>query len=102
MTRLARQGIFRASDTDSDDVVSEKEYVTNRVITGEAKAIMAKTDEDGDGKVTTREFLGRSGLPEDLSRSVFNEFDTDGNGELVVPEYLRVWGRWARSAAGDQ
>jgi hypothetical protein len=35
-------------------------------------------------------------LPTDLSKAVFNEFDTDGNGELVIPEYLPVWGRWAR------
>jgi len=27
---------------------------------------------------------------------VFNELDTDDDGELTVPEYLRVWGRWAR------
>jgi len=97
MTRQARQGIFRASDANGDGVVSKKEYVINRIITDEAKAILAKMDKDGDGKVTQKEFLGHSGLPEDLSKPVFNEFDTDGNGELVIPEYLRVWGRWARS-----
>ena len=97
MNRQARQGIFRASDANGDGVVSEQEYVINRIITDEAKAILAKMDEDGDGRVTQKEFLGHSGLPEDLSKAVFNEFDTDGNGELVIPEYLRVWGRWARS-----
>jgi Ca2+-binding EF-hand superfamily protein len=102
MTRQARQGIFRASDANSDGVVSEKEYVTNRIITDEAKAIMGTVDEDGDGKVTRKEFIGHSGLPEDLSEAVFDEFDADGSGELVIPEYLRVWGRWARSTAGDQ
>lgn len=102
MTRQARQGIFRASDANGDGVLSEKEYVTNRIITDEAKAIMAKMDEDGDSKVGRKEFFGHCGLPNHLSKAVFNEFDTDGNGELVVPEYLRVWGRWARSADGDQ
>jgi Ca2+-binding EF-hand superfamily protein len=96
MTRQARQGIFRASDANSDDVVSETEYITNRIITDEAKAIMATMDADGDGKVARAEFAARSGLPEDLSKAVFNKFDTDGNGELIIPEYLRVWGRWAR------
>jgi Ca2+-binding EF-hand superfamily protein len=96
MTRQARQGIFRASDANDDGIVSEAEYVTNRIITDEAKAITAKMDAHGDGKVTRAEFIGGSGLPEDLSKAVFSEFDTDGNGELVVPEYLRVWGRWAR------
>jgi Ca2+-binding EF-hand superfamily protein len=102
MTRQARQGIFRASDANSDRVVSEKEYVTNRIITDEAKAIMAKMDADGDGKIARAEFVGHSGLPEDLSKAVFNEFDMDGNGELLIPEYLRVWGRWARSKDSEQ
>jgi beta-glucanase (GH16 family)/Ca2+-binding EF-hand superfamily protein len=102
MTRQARQGIFRASDANSDRVVSEKEYVTNRIITDEAKAIMAKMDADGNGKVARAEFVGHSGLPEDLSKAVFNEFDMDGNGELLIPEYLRVWGRWARSKGSEQ
>jgi Ca2+-binding EF-hand superfamily protein len=97
LTRQARQGIFRASDANGNGVVSEQEYVINRIITDEAKAIMAKIDEDGDGRVAQREFLGHSGLSEDLSKAVFNEFDTDGNGELLIPEYLRIWGRWARS-----
>lgn len=35
-----------------------------------------------------------------MPMTLFHGFDTDGNGELVVPEYLRVWGRWARSAKG--
>jgi Ca2+-binding EF-hand superfamily protein len=96
MTQQARQGIFRASDANGDDVVSEKEYVENRIITDEAKAIMAKMDEDGDGKVAREEFIKHSGLPEGLSNVVFGKFDTDGNGELVIPEYLRVWGGWAR------
>jgi len=101
MTRQARQGIFRASDANRDGVVSEKEYVTNRIITDEAKEIMAKMDEDGDGKVAHQEFIGHSGLPDNLSKAVFNEFDTDGNAELVIPEFLRGWGRWARSTDGD-
>jgi hypothetical protein len=28
---------------------------------------------------------------------VFNRFDADDNGVLVLPEFLRVWGRWART-----
>jgi len=102
MTRQARQGIFRASDANGDGVVTREEYVTNRIITDEAKAILAKMDEDGDGKVARKEFFGHCGLPNHLSKAVFNEFDTDGNGELVIPEYLRVWGRWARSGNTDR
>ena len=31
-----------------------------------------------------------------LVDAVFTSLDTDANGELVIPEYLRVWGSWAR------
>ena len=96
LTRQARQGIFRASDANADGVVSQEEYVTNRIITDEAKTILSGMDEDSNGRVTRKEFVARSGLPRELSETVFGKFDTDGNGELVVPEYLRVWGRWAR------
>jgi Ca2+-binding EF-hand superfamily protein len=102
MTREARQEIFRASDANGDGVVSEKEYVTNRIITDEAKSIMAKMDKDTDGKVARKEFIDHSGLPEDLSKAVFDEFDADGNDELVIPEYLRVWGQWARNKQDDR
>ena len=60
MTRQARLGIFQASDANGDDVVSEAEYVTNRVVTDEAKAVMTKMDSDGDGKVTRAEFVAES------------------------------------------
>jgi Ca2+-binding EF-hand superfamily protein len=102
MTPQARQRIFRASDANGDGVVSETEYVTNRIITDEVAAIMAKTDADGDGKVTRSEFTKHSGLAKALSKAGFDEFDTDGSGELVIPEYLRVWGRWARGRDGDE
>ena len=96
MTRQARQGIFNASDTNRDDLVSREEYVLNRIITDEAKAIMGKMDENGDGRIAKVEFFQQSPLPGGLSQVVFDKFDTDGNGELIIPEYLRVWGRWAR------
>jgi hypothetical protein len=31
-----------------------------------------------------------------LAAAIFKALDTNGNGELVIPEYLRVWGKWAR------
>ncbi len=97
LTRQARQGIFRASDASGDGIVTEDEYVTNRIITDEAKAILSKMNDNGDAVVTHQEFVRNSGLPKSLAEAVFRELDTDGDGELVVPEYLRVWGRWARS-----
>jgi len=31
-----------------------------------------------------------------LAEAIFKALDTNNNGELVIPEYLRVWGQWAR------
>ena len=103
LTHQARQGIFRASDSNSDGIVSEKEYIDNRIITDEAKVIFEKIDVNDDGRLTSKEFMG-SGMikDEDLLSAVFNALDTDNNGELVVPEYLRVWGRWARTGRKTQ
>ena len=44
MTPQARAGIFQASDSNGDDVVTEDEYVENRIITDEAKEIFSAMD----------------------------------------------------------
>ncbi|MEC7584847.1 MAG: EF-hand domain-containing protein [Planctomycetota bacterium] len=98
MTQRARQGIFAAADRNGDGFVSMEEYVENRIITDEAKRIFDELDADRDRRVTEREFLAGEQLEdEELARRVFQALDSNGDGELVVPEYLRVWGRWARS-----
>jgi len=103
LTRQARQGIFRASDSNSDGIVSKEEYIDNRIITDEAKAIFEKMDTNDDGKLTRKEFIASGKIKdEDLAKEAFKALDSDGNGELVIPEYLRVWGRWARSGRKTQ
>ena len=98
MTRQARQGIFRAADFDKDGFVSRAEYVNNRVITDEAKEIFDDMDASSDRRLTLDEMIGSGKLgDQELARAVFRALDTDGNGALIIPEYLRVWGRWARS-----
>ncbi|MEC7582713.1 MAG: hypothetical protein VYE77_00215 [Planctomycetota bacterium] len=98
MTQRARQGIFAAADRNGDGFVSMDEYIENRIITDEAKLIFDELDADRDRRVTEREFLAGEQLEdEELARRVFQALDSNGDGELVVPEYLRVWGRWARS-----
>ncbi len=98
LTRAAREGIFRAADSNGDGIVSEEEYIDNRLITDEAKRIYEEMDANDDGKLTKEEFVARGKIKdEDLAEAVFEALDSDGSGELVVPEYLRVWGRWARS-----
>ena len=78
--------------------VTEVEYVINRMITDEAKEIFHKLDANKDTKLTAKEIIA-SGKFEDekLAQAVFKALDVDGNKSLVIPEYLRVWGRWARA-----
>jgi Ca2+-binding EF-hand superfamily protein len=99
MNAMARRGIFNAADEDRDGFVSRDEYVLNRVITDEAKRIVQAMDEDRDGFISQNEFLSRtdSVLGESLAKEVFDAFDLNENGSLMIPEYLRVWGFWARS-----
>jgi Ca2+-binding EF-hand superfamily protein len=94
----ARAGIFRASDTNKDGFVSRDEYVVNRRITDEAKAIMGRMDADRDGRVTHKEFMSNSGIADRfVAASIFELLDADRDGSTVTPEYLRVWGAWARA-----
>ena len=98
MTRQARQGIFGAADSDDDGFVTREEYVLNRAITDEAKLIYEDMDADGDGRLTAEELVGSGKLEDkELAEAVFKALDTNGDGALNIPEYLRVWGRWARS-----
>ncbi len=101
MTPEARSGIFRAADSDRDGFVTREEYVFNRIVTDEAKAIVQAMDTSGDGTVERTEFLENVSIEDDdLAREVFEALDTDKDGRLPIPEYLRVWGRWARVKTG--
>ncbi|MFP6737951.1 MAG: EF-hand domain-containing protein [Planctomycetota bacterium] len=98
MTPQARAGIFQASDSNKDDVVSEDEYIDNRIITDEAKEIFSSMDGNKDNKLTAKELLSSKKIEdEQLAGEIFKALDTNSDGSLVIPEYLRVWGRWARS-----
>jgi Ca2+-binding EF-hand superfamily protein len=98
LTKQARQGIFRASDSDGDGFVTEVEYVINRMITDEAKEIFHKLDTNKDNKLTAKEIIASGKFKDEkLARKVFTAMDINGDGSLVIPEYLRVFGRWARA-----
>ena len=97
LTPQSRQGIFQASDSNNDGFVSKAEYVENRLITDEAKLIFSEMDANGNNRLTGKEFLDSRKLKnEKLASKVFKALDTNGDGELIIPEYLRVWGKWAR------
>jgi len=97
MTPRARRGIFAAADNNADGVVTRVEYVLNRVITDEAKGIVQRTDADKNGKIVKAEFVSGSPLKDKrMAAAVFDALDTNGDGTITIPEYLRVWGGWAR------
>lgn len=99
MTPQARAGIFRAADSNVDNVVSKAEYALNRIITDEAKTIVQGMDDDRDGLVERVEFVRHATkLLSDgaLAEQVYASLDTNADGGIPIPEYLRIWGRWAR------
>ena len=97
MSPRARAGIFRAADSNADGVVTRVEYVLNRVITDEAKGIVQKTDADRDGRIARAEFVAGVPLADKLlAAALFDALDANGDGATTIPEYLRVWGGWAR------
>ena len=97
LTPQSRQGIFQASDSNNDGFVSEAEYVENRLITDEAKLMFSDMDANGNNRLTAKELLASGKLKDEkLANGVFKALDTNEDGELIIPEYLRVWGRWAR------
>ncbi|MDC0316605.1 EF-hand domain-containing protein [Verrucomicrobia bacterium] len=98
MTPQTRQGIFKASDTNNDGFVTLDEYVENRIITDEAKKIFNEIDANQNGILTALELLKTGKIKDNqLAKEIFSALDTNNNKELIIPEYLRVWGKWARN-----
>ncbi|MBT7257196.1 MAG: hypothetical protein HN882_19510 [Planctomycetaceae bacterium] len=100
MTPQARAGIFRAADGNSDGVVSRSEYVLNRIITDEGKSIIQRMDDNQNGLVEREEFISHSTKllsNARLAEKVFSALDVNHDGGIPIPEYLRVWGQWARA-----
>ena len=90
-------GFFRAADTNQDGQMSADEYAWQRIITDEARKIFFAMDNNKDRRVSKSEFIDyRNIVSKDIKKEIFNAFDTDENGELILPEYLRKWSSWAR------
>ena len=55
-------------------------------------------DTDRDSRLTEKEIVASGKFKDEkLAKAVFKALDTNGDAKLIIPEYLRVWGRWARS-----
>ena len=90
-------GFFRAADTNRDNQMSVDEYAWQRIITDEARNIFFSMDKNKDRRVSEIEFISHKLLTsKNLAKKIFDSFDTDKNGELILPEYLRKWSSWAR------
>ncbi|MHC4096842.1 MAG: EF-hand domain-containing protein [Planctomycetota bacterium] len=97
MTPEVRKRIFAASDRNNDGIVTEQEYVENRIITDEAKMLFNSMDTNKDNKLTHQEFTrNKTGNDKMLADRLFQEMDGDDDGDLKLPQYLRVWGTLAR------
>ena len=90
------RAIFAASDRDQNGEMTEDEYVENRIITDEAKLIFEDLDTNADGNLLENEFVENAPFENSISTAVYGLFDANGDGELMVPEFLQVWGAWAR------
>jgi Ca2+-binding EF-hand superfamily protein len=92
------RGFFYAADMNRDGQMSLDEYAWQRIITDEARRIFFELDSNKDRKLSKSEFLDSKILSsKNVAKKIFKAFDTDGNGKLILPEYLRKWSRWARS-----
>jgi Ca2+-binding EF-hand superfamily protein len=97
MNKQSRAGIFRASDRNGDQVVSEKEYVENRIITDEAKDIFEGLKLDDNNTVDRNELAKALVQSDDVNvDAIFRQFDTNGDEQWQMIEFLRVWGDLAR------
>ncbi|MAV35231.1 MAG: hypothetical protein CMJ59_07200 [Planctomycetaceae bacterium] len=100
LTAQARAGIFRAADGNADGVVTRSEYVLNRIITDEAKEIVEAMDDDRNRQIERSEFIEHATVrlaDRSLAEAVYAALDANRDGNLITPEYLRIWGTWARA-----
>ena len=95
-TEEKARAIFAASDRNQDGEMTEDEYVENRIITDEAKLIFVELDTDQDETLIESEFVENAPFEPAVAAGVYGLFDMDDDGGVMVPEYLVVWGAWAR------
>ena len=101
------RGFLRASDNNRDGKVSHEEYIQNRIITDEAKDIYRKIIPGTDWEsipvfrwtIEKEAFLSSPYFQERKQlNDIFMVMDRDANGHLSLPEYLMIYGKWARQA----
>ena len=91
-------GFFVGADLNGDDFITSDEYAWQRIITDEAKRIYFSWDKNRDRRVTQDEFLRNVVVRDEIiAEYIFRRLDTNSNGALNLPEYLRVWVGWVHT-----
>lgn len=91
-------GFFVGADLNGDGFMTSDEYAWQRIITDEAKRIYFAWDKNRDRRVTQDEFLRNVVVRDEIiAEYIFRRLDTNSNGALNLPEYLRVWVGWVHT-----
>ena len=105
------RGFLRASDNNRDGKVSHEEYIQNRIITDEAKDIYRKIIPETDlenipvfrWSIEKEAFLSSPYFHERAKlNEIFIAMDRDADGHLSLPEYLMIYGKWARQGLPEE
>ncbi len=92
------RGFFGAADKNRDGQMSLHEHAWQGIITDEARKIFFALDRDRSRHISRNEFIqNKNKSSKGIIEKIFIAFDTDGNGDLSLPEYLRKWSLWARN-----
>lgn len=94
------QELLGHTDTDGNKEVSFDEFVEsvqredfiNNVVVPFSVAVFELADTDNDGRASEQQWVSaqiKAGMPEDESREVFSQLDSDGDGYVTKEEYQR-------------
>jgi Ca2+-binding EF-hand superfamily protein len=103
-TMAAWEHVRNVADKDGDNQVSLEEFLesydvtlsdenlSNQLLTGYIKSLLAWWDRDGDGRLSGVEYVtlaGCYGIGEEGAREAFRHLDRNGSGYLTIEELMK-------------